>query len=137
MRGHVREDAPACRRGCVARPPGVAVRKSVTCVCQLGGASSGGERRSQCCYAPHDRRAANGLREAEFSLWPPLEKGIHEFKWKPAGTQSDYRLFTQKWAVSCSSSSPFDDFIAGCFSFLGRFRSGWRSKVAVCKLKPF
>jgi hypothetical protein len=26
--------------------------------------------------------------EAEFSLWPPLKKGIHEFKWKPAGTET-------------------------------------------------
>lgn len=61
----------------------------------LNGASSGDKRRVQCCYAPHDCRAANGLREAEFSLWPPLEKGIHEFKWKPAGTQSDCTLFNK------------------------------------------
>lgn len=117
MQGHVREDAQVSEQHCcafalnihrVAQGASRPVRPvmHITDMIQLGGASSGGERHLQCSYAPHDCRAANGLREAEFSLWPPLEKGIHEFKWKPAGTQSDYRLFRKNEPIHVVSRRP-------------------------------
>lgn len=36
-----------------------------------------------------DHERANRLWKAELSLWPPLKKGIHEFKWKPTGTEAE------------------------------------------------
>lgn len=36
-----------------------------------------------------DHERANRLWKAELSLWPPLKKGIHEFKWKPKGTEAE------------------------------------------------